>query len=89
MSDDGPTDISTDAIAFQGLTPSGAPSLLKILESLDTPNPGFFRLNPYIPVPPTAITASGHRRRKPTTYELLTALIEGDRSYLPPPGGPS
>jgi len=48
--------------------------------------PAFFRLIPYTPVPPTAIAASGHRRLRPTIYELLTSLIEGHHSYLPPTG---
>jgi len=58
-----------------------------VIKRLRTPNPGFFRLIPYTPVPPIAITDSGHRRRRPTTYEILTALIEGVHSYLPPPRG--
>ena len=39
-----------------------------------------------IPVPPIAIAASGHRWLRPAIYELLTSLIEGYHSYLPPTG---
>ena len=37
----------------------------------------FFRLIPYTPVPPTAISASGSRRLRPTVHELLTSITEG------------
>jgi hypothetical protein len=51
---------------------------------LHTPKPGFFRLIPYTPVPPTTIDASGFRRLRPTIYEQLTCLIDRILIYLRP-----